>query len=338
MHRSLKRNVILALAALAVAAFAGGAYAATQSSGPNTRQAFLNDVAKRLHVSPQQLSSALNGATTDQLQAEVKAGQITQAQANALEQHLKNGGATPFLPLTPGLAGPRPFLPGPPGAKGFPARPPGAFGFGLGFRGFGFGFGLGGAASYLGLTNAQLIQQLQSGKSLAQIASSKGKTVAGLEQAMTAPITKALDAAVSTKAITARRSSRSSADCVQAEPADQPEGSCHARAGSATRPLPRPGPERNPPRRQAPGKPYGPPFAMPVPGPGNRPRQRHRPRDADDPQHAQGRASARRAPAALPACAHGVERPLLRRSHRFLTGFSWVAAVLGGPKQQPRIC
>ena len=115
-----------------MAAFAGGAYAATQSSGPNTRQAFLNDVAKRLHVSPQQLSSALNGATTDQLQAQVKAGQITQAQANALEQHLKNGGATPFLPLTPGLAGPRPFLPGPPGAKGFPARPPGAFGFGLG--------------------------------------------------------------------------------------------------------------------------------------------------------------------------------------------------------------
>ena len=82
-----------------MAAFAGGAYAATQSSGPNTRQAFLNDVAKRLHVSPQQLSSALNGATTDQLQAEVKAGQITQAQANALEQRLKNGGQSFPCPL-----------------------------------------------------------------------------------------------------------------------------------------------------------------------------------------------------------------------------------------------
>jgi hypothetical protein len=199
LHRSLKRNVVLVLAALAVAACAGGAYAATQSSGPNTRQAFLNDVAKRLHVTPQQLSSALNGATTDQLQAQVKAGRITQAQANALEQHLKNGGATPFLPLTPGLAGPRPFLPGPPGAKACPARPFGPFGFGLGLR----GFGLGAAASYLGLSNAQLLQQLQSGKSLAQIASSKGKTVAGLEQAMTAPIKKALDVAVSRKAITA---------------------------------------------------------------------------------------------------------------------------------------
>ena len=198
MHRSLKRNLVIGLAALGVAAFAGGAYAATQSSGPSTRQAFLNDVAKRLHVTPQQLTSALSGATTDELQAEVKAGQITQAQANALEQRLKNGGPAPLLPLTPGLAVPRPF----PGFPGAPGRVP----FGAGPLGHGFaGFGLGGAASYLGLTNAQLFQQLQSGKSLAQIATSKGKTVAGLEQAMTAPIKKALDAAVARKAITAAK-------------------------------------------------------------------------------------------------------------------------------------
>ncbi len=196
MQRSLKRNLVIGLAALVVAAFAGGAYAATQSSGPSTRQAFLNDVAKRLHVTPQQLSSALNGAAVDQLQAQVKAGRLTQAQANALEQRLRSGGPAPLLPLTPGLA--------PPGPRGFKAGPPGTFGAGpLGF-GFG-GFGLGGAASYLGLTNAQLMQQLQSGKSLAQIATSKGMTVAGLEQAMTAPIKKALDTAVSRKAITAAK-------------------------------------------------------------------------------------------------------------------------------------
>ena len=53
-------------------AAAGGAYAATQTSGQNTRQAFLNDVAKRLHVTPQQLTAALNGASIDQLQAEVR--------------------------------------------------------------------------------------------------------------------------------------------------------------------------------------------------------------------------------------------------------------------------
>jgi hypothetical protein len=199
LHRSVKRNVVMGLAALAVAAFAGGAYAATQNSGPTTRQAFLNDVAKRLHVTPQQLSSAVDGATTDQLQAEVAAGRLTQAQANALEQKLKNGGAAGLLPLVPGLVAPRPF-----------AVPKGRFGPGgpggpgpLGFRGF--GLGLSDAATYLGLTNAELFQQLQSGKSLAQIATAKGKTVAGLESAMTAQIKKALDAAVAKKAISAAR-------------------------------------------------------------------------------------------------------------------------------------
>jgi len=205
LHRSLKRNLVIGFAVLVVAAFAGGAYAATQSSGPSSRQAFLNDVAKRLHVTPQQLSSALSGATTDQLQAEVKAGRLTQAQANALEQRLKSGGPAPLLPPTPGLAGPHAF-PGSPGALGPRAFGAGPRGFGFGFGGFGFGgFGLGAAASYLGLTDAQLIQQLQSGKSLAEIAGSKSKTVSGLEQAMTAPVRKALDAAVSRKAISAAK-------------------------------------------------------------------------------------------------------------------------------------
>ncbi len=201
MHRSLKRNLVIGLAALGVAAFAGGAYAATQNSGPSTRQAFLNDVAKRLHVTPQQLNSALNGAAIDQLQAAVTAGQITQAQANELEQRLKNSGIAPLLPRAPGFGGPRglavPKVPF--GAGPGPGPGPGPLGFG------GAGLGLGAAASYLGLTNAQLFQQLQSGKSLAQIATAKGKTVAGLEAAMTAPIKKALDAAVAKKAITATR-------------------------------------------------------------------------------------------------------------------------------------
>ncbi len=198
MHRSLKRNLVIGLAALALAAFAGGAYAATQTSGPGARQAFLNDVAKRLHVTPQQLNSALSGAVTDQLQAAVKAGQITQAQANELEQRLKTSGTAPLLPPAPGLAGPR----------GFAVPRGGPFGGGPGPGPLGFpgpGLGLGAAATYLGLSNAKLFQQLRSGKSLAQIAAANGKTVAGLEQAMTAPVKKALDAAVAAKGITAAR-------------------------------------------------------------------------------------------------------------------------------------
>jgi hypothetical protein len=205
LHRSLKRKLVIGLAALAVAAFAGGAYAATQSSAPNTRQAFLNDVAKRLHVTPQQLTQALNGATTDQLQAAVKAGQLTQAQADKLAQRLKRSGAGPVLPFGFGFGfgfgpGPRLARPGGPGGPPLPGRPFGPGGFG---GRFGAPFELPAAASYLGLTNAQLFKQLASGKSLAQIAKSKGKTASGLEQAMTTAIKTRLDKLVANKMMTA---------------------------------------------------------------------------------------------------------------------------------------
>ena len=188
MRRSPKRKLVIGLAALAVAASAGGAYAATQSSAPDSRQAFLNDVAKRLNVTPQQLSSALNGAFLDQLQAAVKDGRLTQAQANALEQRLKaTQGAAPAVPFGP--FGPHLAHPGLPG------------------RGFGFGpvggaGGLQGAASYLGISDMQLFRELSSGKSLAQIATSRGKTVAGLESAMTAATKARLDKLVAAKVIT----------------------------------------------------------------------------------------------------------------------------------------
>src|SRR5207302_573533 len=82
MQSMLKRKAVIGTATLAVAALGGGAYAATQSSS-NPRQAFLNDVAKRLHVTPQQLQSAVKGAYLDRLQAAVAAGKLTQGQANA---------------------------------------------------------------------------------------------------------------------------------------------------------------------------------------------------------------------------------------------------------------
>jgi hypothetical protein len=199
LHRWFRGKLVIGLAALAVIAFAGGAVAATQSGGPTTRKAFLNDLAKRLHVTPQQLSSALNGATIDQLQAAVKAGELTQAQANAIEQRMKQNGNAPAVPFGffgPGAGPGFPRLaPGPGGAPGPRLRPfPGPFA-GVG--------DISSAAGYLGLTNAQLFQQLSSGKSLAQIATAKGKTVSGLEQAMTASVKSRLDKLVAAKAITA---------------------------------------------------------------------------------------------------------------------------------------
>lgn len=209
MHRSLKGKLVIGLAAVAVAAFAGGAYAATQGAGPSTRQAFLNDVAKRLHVTPQQLTAALNGAETDQLQAAVKAGTLTQAQANALEQRLKQGGTLPLVPFGffgPGGLGkqiaPGPGIPGGPGVPGFPAPRLRAFpGAGL-LPGPG---SLGAAASYLGLTTPQLFQKLSSGQSLAEVAAGQHKSTSGLEQAMTASFKAKLEKLVSSKAITSAR-------------------------------------------------------------------------------------------------------------------------------------
>jgi hypothetical protein len=208
MHRSLKGKLAIGLAVLGVAAFAGAAYAATQSAGPSTRQAFLNDVAKRLRVTPQQLTAALNGAELDQLQAAVTAGRLTQAQANALEQRLKqNGAAVPvpfgfFGPAVPG--GPGGLLaPGVPGGKGGPAAPGGPV---PRLRAFPVPFavagGIGSAASYLGLTSAQLFQQLTSGKSLAQIAAAQHKSVSGLERAMLTAVKAKLDKLKQAKVIT----------------------------------------------------------------------------------------------------------------------------------------
>ena len=258
MHRSLKRNLVLGLAALALAAFAGGAYAATQNVGPSSRQAFLNDVAKRLHVTPQQLDAALSGAAIDQLQAAVKAGRLTQAQANALEQRLKTGVPAPGFPgpigplggfgfARPG--GPRSFaVPGTPMPYAVPVPVPG---FAPGFKA---GFGaLPAAASYLGMAIPQLVQQLSAGKSLAQIATSKGKSVGGLEQAMTAAERRRLDRLVTNKVITKAMENQ-----ILSKWSVNLSTRVNGKGLSGGGPLGL--------FRGGPSKPYGPAFRLPAPG------------------------------------------------------------------------
>jgi hypothetical protein len=181
---NLKRKLAFGVASLAAVAFAGGAYAANQDSGANARQAFLNDVAKRLNVSPKQLSSAVSGAALDQLNAAVKAGKLSQAQADAIKQRMQQRGGLP--PAGPFPFGPRRFLhPSMGGPIGGPLGGP-----------------FGGAASYLGISAAQLFKMLGSGKTLAQIAQSRGKSVSGLRQAMVAAVKARLDKAVAAKMIT----------------------------------------------------------------------------------------------------------------------------------------
>jgi hypothetical protein len=197
VHWTLRRKVVAVVAGLTVLAGGGGAYAVSKGSADGGRQAFLNDVAKRLNVTPQQLESAFQGATSDRLAADVAAGRLTQQQADDIRRHLKEHGAVPFGGPGPG-PGPGHFGgpgPGPgPGPGGFGGGPPGPGGP--------FMAPLHAAATYLGLTDTQLRSQLESGKSLAQVAGDRNKPVAGLKSAIEAAVKTELDKAVTDKRIT----------------------------------------------------------------------------------------------------------------------------------------
>jgi len=186
MRAVFKHKFTIAATALAMAAFAGGAYAATQT-GMSSRQAFLSDVAKRLNVTPAQLSAAIKAAFLDRLDAAVKAGRLTQAQANGIRRRIAQSAAVPFFlgPLRPRL------LRGGPGHGRSPAHGT-----------------LATAAQYLGITDAQLLRDLASGQSLAQVAKARGQSIAGLEQAMVAAIRSRLDRAPAAGVISNAREQR----------------------------------------------------------------------------------------------------------------------------------
>jgi hypothetical protein len=194
MVTSLKQKAAVGAAGVALLAGAGGAYAATRSTatpGPvksraqitAQRNAFLDDVAKRLGTTRAKLEAALKGAAIDRVDAAVAAGRLTKAQGDAIKQRIQSGKG-PGLGLEVGRPGPR--------------------GFGFGFRlGFGPGRSLDTAAQYLGLTDKQLRTQLRSGKSLAQIAKSQGKSLSGLESAIRSAVKARLDKMVQNKRMTA---------------------------------------------------------------------------------------------------------------------------------------
>ena len=180
MESGLKRKLVIGVAGLAVLGGGGAAYAVTKSND-NERQAYLGDVANRLNVTPQKLNDALKGAFEDRLDAAVKAGRLTQAQADDIKKKVEQGGVPPIGP---------------------------GFGFGIGgARAAGgphfFGHvegpvpaGLDAASSYLGLTQKQLIDKLQSGKSLADVAGDQKKSVDGLKNVIKDSVKKNLDADV----------------------------------------------------------------------------------------------------------------------------------------------
>jgi AraC-like DNA-binding protein len=200
MHHSLKRRLAVLVAVLAAVAFAGGAYAATQSSPTNIRQAFLEDVAHRLNVTPATLRAAFKGAYLDQLNAAVASGRLTKAQAAALRKWVQRTGAIPLGALRgAGFAPPvRPWI-----VPRFAA--PGGF---MPFRRAGLFGGLLASASYLAISPMQLREQLDAGKSLAQVAAARGKSASGLTAALLARARAMVSGLVAAKVITAARGKR----------------------------------------------------------------------------------------------------------------------------------
>ncbi len=191
-----RAHLVITVAATVVVAGAGGAFAASKLDSPNARsQAIISDAAGQLNIDPSKLTSALQKAIDNQIDAAVKAGKLTPDQGTALKQRVDSG----QVPLVGGLGLGL-------GARGFGH---GHFG-GHGGFGFGFGFGRGvlgaasaAVASYLGITPAELRTELESGKTLAQIAVAHNKTADGVVTTLLADAKKRLDAAVTAKKLTA---------------------------------------------------------------------------------------------------------------------------------------
>jgi hypothetical protein len=166
------KRVLVATASLAVALGAGGAIAASKSS--TTRgDSFLARVASHLGISTEKLKDATKAAAIDQVDADLKAGGITKAQADAMKARIEKGEVPLFF------GGPHRF--GDFGHHGAPFGPHGH---------------LSAAADYLGLSVPQLLQKLANGQSLADVAKAQDKSVDGLKKAILDGAKKDFDQAV----------------------------------------------------------------------------------------------------------------------------------------------
>ena len=183
----MRRTRIAAISAVAALAAAGTGVAVATSRSDDAKQreqAVLSDAAKRLDVTPAELRDALAAAQDDQLAADVKAGRLTQEQADAIKARRKAegsvlGGGGPWHHGGPG------FLPGGRGGPGGPGGP-----------GRGPGKVIDAAAKALGLTQAKLFAQLRDGKSLQDVAKAQGKDFADVKAAVRTAVKQELDAEV----------------------------------------------------------------------------------------------------------------------------------------------
>lgn len=175
----MRRTRIAAISAVATLAAAGTGVAVATSRSDDAKQreqAVLADAAKRLDVTPSELRDALSKAQDDQLAADVKAGRLTQEQADAIKARRTESG------IVLGGGGPLLHHRGPRLGIGGPGRGPGKV--------------IEAAAKALGLSQAKLFEQFRDGKSLAEIAKAQGKDLADVKAAIKAAVKTELDAEV----------------------------------------------------------------------------------------------------------------------------------------------
>ena len=79
---------MIGVTGLAVLGGTTGALAATSSSNSSSRQAYVSDLAKHLNVTPGALTAAVKEADSEQVEAALAAGRLTQAQANEAKQRI----------------------------------------------------------------------------------------------------------------------------------------------------------------------------------------------------------------------------------------------------------
>jgi uncharacterized protein (DUF433 family) len=170
------RRVAIAAAGLAVAAGGGVAIAATTGSTPKEReQAVLDDAAGRLGTTADKLRDALGAAEDAQLDAAVKAGEITQDQADAIKARRAQSG----------------LVLGDEGGHGFD------HGFGFRHDAGATDAALDAAAKTLKLDRDQLLTRLRDGTSLADIAKAQNVSIDDVRAAAQAAAKAELDKAVS---------------------------------------------------------------------------------------------------------------------------------------------
>jgi hypothetical protein len=188
MTRTRKIWIAAAVGLVLVLAGAGAVLAQTPGTAtPGTT--FLDRVAQKLGIDTPKLQQAIKSAGTDQLNEKVANGDLTQKQADRLQQGLNNR-------VDNGGSG---FGPGP-GMRGG--------------RGFAFGFGPGGLignesqklADFLGITTGQLKTELSAdGATLATVAQAHNKTRDQLKTFITGEAKTQLDQAVKDQNLTQKQ-------------------------------------------------------------------------------------------------------------------------------------